>query len=80
MEIKEGALLNIDEVIKLEIAKKLKVAIYGNEKEEIPTYDTMAERELEAITAADGGIVRYRVKSFDESERELSLIREITWR
>jgi len=23
---------------------------------------------------------RYRVKSFDESERELSLIREVTWR
>jgi len=80
MEIKEGALLNIDEVIKLEIAKKLKIAIYGNEKEEIPTYDTMAERELEAITAADGGIVRYKVKSFDEAKRELSLIREITWR
>ena len=80
MEIKEGALLNIDEVIKLEIAKKLKVAIYGSEKEEIPSYDTMAERDLEAITSADGGIVRYRVKSFDEAERELSLIREITWR
>ncbi|MCK4476266.1 MAG: hypothetical protein KAU16_06020 [Methanophagales archaeon] len=79
MEIKEGELLGIDEVIRLELAKKWRIAIYGSEKEEIPTYDTMAERDLERITSMDGGKVKYRVKSFDEAEKTLSVIREITW-
>ncbi|MGB3458697.1 MAG: hypothetical protein WA977_07180 [Halobacteriota archaeon] len=79
MEIKEGELLSIDEVVRLELAKKWKIAIYGSEKEEIPIYDTMAERDLEKITSMDGGKVKYRVKSFDEAEKTLSVIREITW-
>ncbi len=85
MEIKEGDLLTIDEVIKLELAKRLKIAIYGSEKEEVApeeeraSSDTEGERKLERITAMDGGKVRYRVKSFDEAEKTLSVIREITW-
>lgn len=79
MEIKEGVLLSIEEVVRLELAKKCKIAIYGSEKDEIPTYDSMAERDLERITSADGGKVKYRVKSFDEAEKTLSVIREITW-
>ena len=79
MEIKEGELLSIDEVIRLELTKKWKIAIYGSEKEEIASYDTEGERNLERITSMDGGKVKYRVKSFDEAERTLSVIREIKW-
>ncbi len=85
MEIKEGELLSIEEVIKLELAKRWKVAIYGSEEEEvapeekIASSDTEAERNLERMTSMDGGKVKYRVKSFDEAEKTLSVIREITW-
>ena len=79
IKIKEGELLSIDEVVRLELAKRWKIAIYGSEKEEIPIYDTMAERDLERITSMDGGKVRYRVKSFDEAEKTLSVVREIKW-
>lgn len=79
MEIEEGELLGIDEVIRLELANRWRIAIYGSEKEEIPAYDTMAERNLEAMTSADGGKVTYRVKSFDDAEKTLSVIREIKW-
>ncbi len=85
MEIKEGELLTIDEVIKLELAKKWKIAIYGSEKEEVgpeeesASSDTEGERNLERITSMDGGKVRYRVKSLDEDKKVLSVIREVTW-
>lgn len=79
MELKEGALLTIDEVIRAGLANKWKVAIYGNEKEEIPSYDTEGEKALESITSMDGGKVKYRVKSVDEVEKTLSVIREVTW-
>ena len=79
MEIKEGELLSIDEVVRLELAKKWKIAIYGSEKEEIASYDTEGERNLERITSMDGGKVKYRVKSLDEVEKTLSVIREIKW-
>ncbi len=85
MEIKEGELLSIEEVIKLELAEKWKIAIYGSEKEEVApeeesaSSDTEAERNLERITSMDGGKVRYRVKSFDEAKKTLSVIREVTW-
>ncbi|RCV64434.1 hypothetical protein C5S53_08800 [Methanophagales archaeon] len=79
MEVKEGDLLSIDEVIRLGLAKKWKVAIYGNEKEEIPSYDTEGERSLESITSMDGGKVKYQVKSLDAVEKTLSVIREVTW-
>jgi len=79
MELKEGALLSIEEVIRVGLAKKWKVAIYGSEKEEIASYDTEGERDLERITSMDGGKVKYRVKSLDEAEKTLSVIREITW-
>jgi len=48
-------------------------------KEEIASSDTEAERNLERITSMDGGKVKYRVKSFDEAEKTLSVIGEITW-
>jgi hypothetical protein len=63
MELKEGALLTIDEVIRIGLAKKWKIAIYGSEKEEIASYDTEGERNIESITSMDGGKVKYRVKS-----------------
>lgn len=80
MEIKEGDILSIDEVIKVGLAKKWKIAIYGSENEELPSYDSMAERNLVDITAADGGKVTYKVKSFDDAENTLSIIREIAWK
>ena len=80
MEIKEGDILSIDEVIKVGLAKKWKIAIYGSENEELPSYDSMAERTLVDITAADGGKVTYKVKSFDDAENTLSVIREIAWK
>ncbi|MCW3133767.1 MAG: hypothetical protein N2V78_05520 [Methanophagales archaeon] len=85
MEIKEGDLLSIDDVIKLELAKRWKIAIYGSEDEEIApeekiaSTDTEAERNLERITSMDGGKVKYRVKSFDDAGKTLSVVREITW-
>jgi len=79
MEIKEGELLGIDEVIRIGLAKKWKVAIYGGEKEGMASYDTEGERNLERITSMDGGKVKYRVKSLDEVEKTLSVIREIKW-
>ncbi len=81
MEIKVGDVLNIDELIRLEVSERLKIAIHGKEGEEgEPTYDTMAERDLEALTSADGGVVRYRVKKIDEAKREVEVIREVTWK
>ncbi len=41
--------------------------------------DTEGERNLERITSMDGGKVKYRVKSLDEVEKTLSVIREIKW-
>lgn len=41
--------------------------------------DTEGERNLERITSIDGGKVKYRVKSLDEVEKTLSVIREIKW-
>jgi len=41
-------------------------------------YDTMAKRDLEGITPIERGKVKYRVKSFDEAEKTLSVIRGIT--
>ncbi len=79
MDLKEGELLTIDEVIRIGLAKKWKIAIYGSEKEEIPSYDTEGERNLESITSMDGGKVKYRVKSLDAVEKTLSVIREVTW-
>ena len=85
MEIKEGDLFSIDEVIKLELTKGWKIAIYGSEKDEaapeeqIASYDTDSERTLEKITAMNGGKVTYRVKSFDDAEKTLSVMREVTW-
>jgi hypothetical protein len=55
-------------------ANKWKVAIYGSEKEEIASYDTEGERNIESITK-----VKYRVKSLDVVEKTLSVIREVTW-
>nr|AAU83344.1 hypothetical protein GZ27E7_18 [uncultured archaeon GZfos27E7] len=71
--------MTIDEVIRLGLAKKWKVAIYGSEKEETASYDTEGEKSLESITSMNGGKVKYRVKSFDEAEKILSVIREVTW-
>ena len=48
-------------------------------EEKITSSDTEAERNFERITSMDGGKVKYRVKSFDEAEKTLSVIREITW-
>lgn len=79
MELKEGDFLTIDEVIKFGLANKWKIAIYGSEKEEIASYDTEGERNLESITSMDGGKVKYRVKSLDVVEKILSVIREVTW-
>ena len=79
MEIKEGELLSIDEVVRIGLAKKWKIAIYGSEKEGIASYDTEGEKNLERITSMEGGKVKYRVKSFDEDEKTLSVIREVTW-
>jgi hypothetical protein len=79
MELKEGELLTIDEVIRIGLANKWKIAIYGSEKEEIASYDTEGERNLESITSIDGGKVKYRVKSLDVVEKTLSVIREVTW-
>ncbi|NQE44675.1 hypothetical protein C5S31_01465 [ANME-1 cluster archaeon GoMg2] len=78
METKEGELLTIGEVIRLGLAKKWKIAIYGSEKEETASYDTEGEKSFESITSMNGGKVKYRVKSFDEAEKILSVILEVT--
>ncbi|KAF5410815.1 hypothetical protein C5S35_11840 [Candidatus Methanophagaceae archaeon] len=79
MEIKEGELLTIGEVIRLGLANKCEIAIYGSEKEETASNDTEGEKSLESITSMNGGKVKYRVKSFDDAEKILSVIREVTW-
>jgi len=78
METKEGELLTIGEVIRLGLANKWKIAIYCSEKEETASYDTEGEKSLESITSMNGGKVKYRVKSFDDAEKILSVILEVT--